>query len=54
MGLNSLLKKSLPELFQHAKQKAQCLLCFIFKHLGTSEQVSFAVMPAKAGIQTTP
>jgi hypothetical protein len=30
---NSLLKKSLPELFQHAKQKARFLLCFIFKHL---------------------
>jgi hypothetical protein len=30
---SSLLKKSLPELFQHAKQKARFLLCFIFKHL---------------------
>jgi hypothetical protein len=33
LTLNSLLKKPLPELFQHAKQKARFLLCFIFKHL---------------------
>ncbi len=40
-----LLKKSIRGLFQHAKQKARFLLCFIFQTLSVFEKWRYILIP---------
>src|SRR5712692_2380292 len=45
LATNRLLKKSIRGLFQHAKQKARFLLCFIFQTLSVSEKWRYVPIP---------
>jgi len=47
-SLSSLLKKSFHGLFQHAKQKARFLLCFIFQTLNVFEKWRRVPMPHRS------
>ena len=42
-----MLKKSIHGLFQHAKQKARFLLCFIFQTLSVFEKWRYVLIPRR-------